>query len=69
MNLLPQWLADLARDVRLEYRIEAKRNRVIALLEERRVGEARQEFALLGLMCAQRRPEQVARLERARGLR
>lgn len=69
MNMIPQWLADLAFDVRLEYRIEACRNRCAALLADRQYPEAREEFAVLGLLCAQRRAEQVVRLEKARGIR
>lgn len=56
-------------DRRLERRIDRQRTRVAELLVAGNMDEARDAFASLRLLIAQRRPEQVARMEVERGLR
>lgn len=65
MTVLTDWLADL----RLERRIARTRNRCARLCAGGKFPQARDAFASLRLLIAQRRPEQVARMEVERGLR
>ena len=62
-------VADLIFDICLERRIDAMRDRCARLAAAGNKVAARDAFASLRLLIAQRRPEQVARMERERGLR
>ena len=65
MNALRQRIADWLRERRI-VRLRAKAARIIETTG--RASNAREEIAALLAECNRRSPEQVARMERARGL-